>query len=428
MTISVHHKNDSIKGTLQVPGDKSMSHRAVIFGSLAEGETQIENFLLGKDCLRTIEAFRKMGVKIEQHGESVTIQGRGVSGLQEPTEPLFFGNSGTTARLLLGVLSGLPYHFVLTGDDSLSNRPMDRVSVPLRQMGSTIDGRDTGRFLPMSIRGGVLQPIEYKLPVNSAQVKSAILLAGLLTEGTTTVVEPVATRDHTERMIGAFGGTITKNGVNVSIEGPQALKGAAVKVPGDISSAAFFIVAATLVEQSELVIENVGLNETRTGIIDLLKQMGANIHMDVTHYVGDEPVGTVSVKASKLTATTVEGAMIPRLVDEIPLIALAATQAEGKTVIKDAEELRVKETDRVRAIKQVLDVLGATVTEREDGLEIEGGTALQGGTVSSFGDHRIGMMAVIASFLSSEKIEIQNPDCIDISYPTFFEDVKKVIS
>ncbi len=426
MSKELHFFQQSFNGTLTVPGDKSMSHRAIIFGALAEGTTTIENFLIGEDCLSTIKAFQKMGVEIIRTDTTITINGKGIKQLHEPLEPIDFGNSGTTARLLLGILSGLPFHTVLVGDPSLSKRPMDRVTIPLKQMGSKTDGREEGKYLPMSIRGGHLKPITYTLPVNSAQVKSAILLAGLLTEGETTVVEPVQTRDHTERMIGAFGAVINKEGKNISISGKQKLSGANVVIPGDISSAAFFIAGATFVPNSKLTIQDVGLNPTRTGLIDVLKQMGASIITTITDQLGDEPVGTVEVETSSLSGIHISGSIIPRSIDEIPLIALCATQAEGITEIRDAKELRFKETDRIKAIVEVLSKLGANITELEDGLMIKGKTNLVGNEVPSFGDHRIGMMAAIASFITSTPVSIDDTACINISYPTFFQDLNSV--
>ncbi|MBO8154960.1 MAG: 3-phosphoshikimate 1-carboxyvinyltransferase [Bacillaceae bacterium] len=414
-----------IKGNLEVPGDKSISHRAVIFGSLSRGKTIVQNFLEGEDCLSTVEAFRKMGVPIKRDGTTLHIEGKGVSGLQEPLEPLYLGNSGTTSRLLLGILAGQPFHACLTGDESLTRRPMDRVSNPLREMGADIDGREQGKYFPISIRGGHLHPITYTLPVHSAQVKSAILLAGLFADGTTTVVEPVPTRDHTERMLPAFGGQILRKGKHISIRGGQTLEGTDFKVPGDLSSAAFFITAAALVPDSELTIEHVGLNPTRTGIIDILKQMGASIETEMTDKIGDEPVGTVKVRGSRLKGITISGEVIPRVIDEIPLIALAASRAEGVTVIKDARELRYKETDRIKAVVDVLGRLGANIKELDDGMVIEGPVALKGGQVSSYHDHRIGMMAAIASFISKDSITIEHASCINISYPLFFEHLNR---
>ncbi|GAA0481057.1 3-phosphoshikimate 1-carboxyvinyltransferase [Salinibacillus aidingensis] len=426
MQKTIHLKNSTLKGDIQVPGDKSMSHRAVIFGALASGTTIIHDFLSGEDCLSTIKAFQEMGVDVSLVGQTVTIESNGAEYFSEPAEPVHLGNSGTTARLLLGVLAGQPFHTVLTGDQSLSKRPMDRVTVPLHQMGAQSDGRRHGKLLPMSVRGGQLIPIDYTLPVNSAQVKSAILLAGLFANGTTTVTEPVPTRDHTERMITAFGGNMDHSGPAISVTGNQKLKGTELSIPGDISSASFFIAGAILANQSEITIKGVGLNPTRTGILDVVKKMGANIQVETTKHIGDEPVGNIYVTSGNLGETVISGNMIPRVIDEIPLLALLATQADGETVIKDASELRFKETDRIKTIVQVLKKFGASIKEREDGMVIQGGTPLKGGRVSSYGDHRIGMMEAIASLITSEPVEIEDPDCIRISYPDFFKDLQSL--
>ncbi|SET90338.1 3-phosphoshikimate 1-carboxyvinyltransferase [Salinibacillus kushneri] len=426
MKKTIHLKDMALKGDIKVPGDKSMSHRAVIFGALSTGKTVIHDFLSGEDCLRTIKAFQQMGVDVHQDGQTVTIDSKGAHYFTEPHDTIHFGNSGTTARLLLGVLAGRPFHSVLTGDDSLSKRPMDRVTMPIQQMGARTDGRSNGRQLPMSIRGGTLSPIEYELPVNSAQVKSAVLLAGLFANGITTVIEPIPTRDHTERMIKAFGGKIDRLNHRISINGHQSLQGTELSIPGDISSASFYIAGTLLAEHSDITIAEVGLNPTRTGIIDVLEEMGADIQVETTKYIGDEPVGSIHVQSSNLKGITISGNMIPRVIDEIPLLALLATQAEGETLIKDAKELRFKETDRIKTIVQVLNTLGANVIELEDGMKIKGRAKLQGGTVSSYGDHRIGMMEAIASLITNEAVEIENPNCISISYPNFFEDLQNL--
>jgi 3-phosphoshikimate 1-carboxyvinyltransferase len=428
MSMLLQLKHSGLRGELSVPGDKSISHRAVIFASLAEGKTVIENFLLGEDCLRTIQAFQQMGVKIEINDKTVIVYGEGLHSLKEPSKPIDFGNSGTTARLMLGILAGQSFHSVLIGDDSLSKRPMDRVTIPLQSMGAKTDGRCGGKYLPMSIRGGNLSGITYTLPVNSAQVKSAILLAGLYANGSTTVIEPVSTRDHTERMIGAFGGKIQKNGSQITITSGQKLHSTSIKIPGDISSAAFFFVGAAITPGSSLTITNVGLNPTRTGIIDVLQKMGANIVTEYTEKLGDEPVGKVQIEYSNLKGIQLSGEIIPRIIDEIPIVALAATQADGVTEIRDAKELRYKETDRIKAIVTVLSKLGADITELEDGIIIRGKSNLKGNVVSSYGDHRIGMMAAIASLITEGNVEMENPECINISYPTFFQDLSKLVN
>ncbi|WP_138416981.1 3-phosphoshikimate 1-carboxyvinyltransferase [Aquibacillus sediminis] len=424
---TLHPLHTRLQGELQVPGDKSISHRSIIFSALAEGTSTVTNFLDGEDCMSTIAAFQAMGVTIEKSGNTVTIEGKGIDGLQEPTEPINLGNSGTTARLLLGVLAGLPFHFSLFGDASLTKRPMDRVAIPLREMGATIDGRENGSKLPMSVRGGQLSSITFHPPVKSAQVKSGVLLAGLLADGVTEVVEKVATRDHTENMLQAFGGKISKQEETIRIEGGQRLQAIDMQVPGDISSAAFFLVAASLVKDSQVTIENVGLNPTRTGIIDVLKQMGADIVVIEEKAIGGEPVGTITVKQTPLRGITIDGEIIPRIIDELPIIALLATQASGKTIIRDAEELRYKESDRIASVVDTLHALGAKVEATEDGMIIEGNSSLTGAELDSHGDHRIGMMIAVASLIASDDIVLHNPDCIAISYPSFFEDLQKII-
>ncbi|UFU01378.1 3-phosphoshikimate 1-carboxyvinyltransferase [Radiobacillus kanasensis] len=419
--------SSSLKGTLSVPGDKSISHRAVIFGSLAKGTTTITHFLNGEDCLRTIDAFREMGVPIEVKGDTVKIEGNGVDALQEPLHPLYLGNSGTTTRLLLGVLAGLPFHVTIHGDDSLTKRPMDRIVHPLRQMGAYMDGREKGKYLPLSIRGGKLNPIHYQSPVKSAQVKSGVLLAGLLTEGKTSVTELAATRDHTEHMLTAFGGTIKKDGLTSTINGNQSLTGTQIDVPGDISSAAFFLAAAAIVKGSKLVLSDVGINPTRTGIIDVLQKMGATMKVVQQREIGGEPVGDITIEYSTLQGIEIDGEIIPRIIDEIPIIALLASQAKGKTVIRDAEELKFKETDRIEAVVNTLSALGVSIQGTEDGMVISGEQTLKGATVDSYGDHRIGMMIAVASLLSKEPVTLKNSECIAVSYPSFFDDLDRVL-
>jgi len=397
-----------------------------MFGSISEGTTKVEHFLPGADCLSTIACFKNLGVSIEQKGTSVYIEGKGLNGLQEPVGVLDVGNSGTTIRLMMGILSGQPFHTVLIGDESIAKRPMTRVVNPLREMGARIEGRHNGELTPLSVTGSKMKGIRYELPVASAQVKSAILLAGLQAEGTTVVVEPERTRDHTERMILEFGGTVSREGNEISVEGHQHFKGTSIYVPGDISSAAFFMVAAAITENSEVLLKNVGLNPTRTGIIDVMKKMGADIHVDVTHEEG-EPYGDITVRSSRLTATIIEGDLIPRLIDELPVIALLAVKAEGTTIIKDASELKVKETNRIDTVADELSSIGAAITPTEDGLIIEGGSALSGGRVSSHGDHRIGMMLAVAGLLANGELILEDADAIQVSYPSFFEDLNTLI-
>jgi 3-phosphoshikimate 1-carboxyvinyltransferase len=414
----------SLNGTIKVPGDKSISHRAVMFGSIASGVTTIEHFLPGEDCLSTIACFRKLGVTVHQDGSNVTVEGKGLGGLQESETVLDVGNSGTTIRLLMGILSGRPFHSVLVGDESIGKRPMTRVTRPLAQMGANITGRRDAEYTPLSLSGGALKGIEYKLPVASAQVKSAILLAGLQAEGETTVIEPEKTRDHTERMIRLFGGEVISEGNAVSVKGGQQLTATHVNVPGDISSAAFFLVAGAIVPNSSIKLTNVGLNPTRTGILDVLKAMGANMTIEEYDSNSGEPAGNITIKTSSLTGTVLSGDLIPRLIDEIPIIALLASQAEGKTVIKDAAELKVKETNRIDTVVNELKKLGANIDATEDGMIIHGKSGkLKGETVSSHGDHRIGMMLAVAALISTGEVYLDQSEAIAVSYPQFFADL-----
>jgi len=419
----------ALRGTIYVPGDKSISHRAVMLGSIAQGTTTISNFLAGEDCLSTIDCFRKMGVAITQNGTDVIVEGRGIEGLKEPTEILNVGNSGTTTRLLLGILAGCPFHACLIGDESIAKRPMARVTKPLSRMGARIDGRDGGGYTPLSIRGGSLQPIRYSSPVASAQVKSAILLAGLMADGTTTVTEPMKSRDHTERMVRLFGGEVAVDGLTVTVSGKQQLKGADVYVPGDISSAAFFLVAGAIAPNSEIVLKNVGLNPTRIGIIDVLQQMGADLTIENVRNEETEPIGDITIRTSMLKAIEIGGSLIPRLIDEIPIIALLATQAEGTTIIKDAHELKVKETDRIATVVSELRKLGADVEATEDGMVIRGKARLHSTDrqVDSHGDHRIGMMLAIASCITEGNVTLSRSEAIAVSYPNFFDHLQSLI-
>lgn len=429
MTISLKTEGDiRLSGTIRVPGDKSISHRAVMLGAIADGKTKVHGLLTGDDCLNTIDCFRKLGVQISQEGEYVEIDGTGFEGLEEPHEILDVGNSGTTIRLILGILAGAPFHTCLIGDESITKRPMDRVTRPLRQMRAKIDGREDGKFAPISIRGGGLEGIDYTTPVASAQVKSAILLAGLNAEGTTTVIEPQTSRDHTEKMLTAFGCRVEVDGLKTAIKGKQTLKGTTIHVPGDISSAAFFLVAGAIVPDSELSIKNVGINPTRTGIIDVLEEMGADILIEENDGNNFEPRANIIVKTSSLKGIEIGGDIIPRLIDEIPIIALAATQAEGTTIIKDAAELKVKETNRIDTVVEELTKMGAKIEATEDGMIIYGGSTLRPAVVNSHGDHRIGMMLAIASCLAKGETVIENSEAISISYPNFFQHLKELKS
>ncbi|MBP0723768.1 3-phosphoshikimate 1-carboxyvinyltransferase [Bacillus sp. RG28] len=419
-------KSVKLEGRINIPGDKSISHRSVMFGSMATGTTKITNFLAGEDCLSTISCFRELGVSIKQEGSSVEIQGNGLSKLNEPTRVLDVGNSGTTIRLMLGILAGLPFHVSLQGDDSIAKRPMKRVTGPLSQMGAKIDGRQNGTYCPLSIRGGNLEAMDYQSPVASAQVKSAILLAGLQANGTTSVTEPSKSRDHTERMLQAFGVYVIEEGNKVSITGGQTLKATTIEVPGDISSAAFFLVAGAITPNSRIVLKNVGINQTRTGIIDILVKMGALISIQNERVQSFERVADLIIETSDLKGTIISGDVIPRAIDEIPIIALAATQATGTTIIKDAQELKVKETNRIDTVVNELRKLGANIEPTDDGMIIHGKTSLHGGEVDSHGDHRIGMMLAIANLITDSEVSLKRKEAINVSYPTFFEDLQSL--
>ncbi len=423
----LHNNTNVLYGKTAIPGDKSISHRSIIFASLAKGTTKIENFLAGEDCLLTIEAFRKLGVSIKQKDTSVTITSDGHESFREPNVPIYLGNSGTGARLLIGLFAGLPIYTVLYGDQYLSERPMDRVVEPLRQMGASITGRDNGNKLPIAIDGRKLNGIEYSLPVKSAQVKSAVLLGGLFASGETTVHEQTTTRDHTEKMMEACGVSIDGQGTTTTLSASTIHCMNSIHIPGDISSAAFFLAAVAIVPNSRMILTSVGLNETRTGMIDVLTQMGANIKVTKTSKDQAEPYGDIEIAYTSLVGTTIEGDLIPRLIDEIPIIALIATQAKGKTIIRHAEELRVKETDRIQAVVEVLQTFGAHVEETVDGMIIEGRTTLQGGNVSAYGDHRMAMMSTIASFITKDPVTIDDVSSIDISFPTFFEQLEQLV-
>lgn len=417
---------DSLKGTIQIPADKSISHRSIMFGAIAQGTTTIKNFLRGEDCFSTLHAFKALGVAIHDDGEVITVKGKGTEGFQAPKKPLDVGNSGTTIRLMMGMLNTCPFETILYGDDSLSTRPMNRVMLPLREMGAKISGANQTEFPPITIHGASeLKPMTYEMPVASAQVKSALLFAALQTAGTTTIIEKEPSRNHTEEMIRQFGGEITVEDKTIQVTGPQQLVGQEVTVPGDISSAAFFLVAGAIVPNSEILLTNVGINPTRTGILAVLKEMGADLTMQNVDTKND--AADLLIKTSNLKGITIEGAIIPTLIDELPVIALLATQAQGTTIIKNAEELKVKETNRIDATCDELNKLGAKIEATADGLIIHGPTPLHGGAVSSLGDHRIGMMLQVAAMLTEEEVTLEKPEAIAISYPTFFEDVAKLV-
>ncbi len=418
-------KASGLQGTISIPGDKSISHRAIMLGSLARGRTEIHNFLTGEDCLSTARCFRAMGIEMEGLGSTtVTVHGKGLEGLTEPEDVLDVGNSGTTMRLMLGILAGQRFFAAATGDRTIRRRPMGRVTRPLAEMGAKIWGREGGTLAPLAIQGENLRPIHYQSTVASAQVKSSILLAGLYCDGATSVEEPVKSRDHTERMLRYFGGGLQEDGNRVTVTGRPDLQGRKVTVPGDISSAAFFLVAASIVPNSELLVQNVGINPTRDGILEVLEDMGAGFELLNQREESGEPVADILVRSSSLKGVTIGGDIIPRLIDEIPVLAVAAAMAEGETVIKDAQELKVKETNRIVAVVNELSKFGVQVEERPDGLRILGGTPLKGARCQSYHDHRMAMSMAVAGLVAEGETVIENPECINISFPGFTELLK----
>lgn len=413
-------KKLGLKGNFKVAGDKSISHRSVMFGSLAKGDTEISGFLTGDDCLSTISCFKKLGINIELDKEKVLVHGKGINGLTKPTSTLDVGNSGTTIRLISGILSAQNFDSKLTGDSSIQKRPMNRVIKPLSEMGANIESTNNG-FAPLTIYGRKLNAINYTMPVASAQVKSSILLASLFADGVTTIVEPVASRNHTEIMLNYFGANIeNKNGIITSSKVDE-LYAKDLTVPGDISSAAFFIVAALVCENSHIIIENVGINPTRTGIIDALKAMGGKINILNQRQSGGELVADIEVFSSNLTSTTLEGDIIPRMIDEIPVFAVAALCAKGTTYIKDATELKVKESNRIATIKEEFSKMGVNIIETEDGMIIKGEQKFKGATVYSHLDHRIAMSCAVAGIIADGETTITDADCVAISFPNFYE-------
>ncbi|EMF0059448.1 3-phosphoshikimate 1-carboxyvinyltransferase [Enterococcus hirae] len=416
---------NGINGELVIPADKSISHRSIMFGAISKGTTIVNNFLKAEDCLSTIAVFKQLGVRITEKNEQIMIEGKGFEGLTAPSSRLDAGNSGTTMRLVLGILAGCPFTSEIAGDASLNRRPMERVMKPLREMGADLQGTAEAEFPPLNVTGNTLHGIEYHMPIASAQVKSAILFAALQAEGTTKIIEKEQSRNHTEEMIKQFGGKIQVEGKEIIVTGPQQLIGQEVTVPGDISSAAFYLVAASILANSEVLLKQVGINPTRTGILDVLMKMGANIEerqLDEQNQAAD-----LIVRSAQLHACEIQGEIIPRLIDELPIIALAATQATGTTIIRDAQELKVKETNRIDATAEELTKMGANIEPTEDGLIIHGPTPLHGATVDSHGDHRIGMMLQIAALLTAEPVELLNPEAVNISYPEFFTDLAKLV-
>lgn len=420
-------KAQGLHGSLRIPGDKSISHRSIMFGSLAKGVTTVRDILRGEDVLSTMQVFRDLGVTIEDDGDVVRIHGVGFDGLKAPQNKLDMGNSGTSIRLISGVLAGQDFEVEMFGDDSLSKRPMDRVTIPLRQMGVEVSGQTDRDLPPLKMHGSKsLNPIHYQLPVASAQVKSALIFAALQADGESVIIEKEKTRNHTEDMIQQFGGQLQVDGKEIRISGGQSFTAQEVVVPGDISSAAFWLVAGLVVPNSKIVLENVGINETRTGIIDVIKDMGGKIALSDIDQVAKS--ATITVETSELKGTEIGGDIIPRLIDELPIITLLATQAQGKTVIRDAEELKVKETDRIQVVADALNAMGANIVPTEDGMIISGKTALHGAEVNTLGDHRIGMMTAIAALLVQDgEVDLQRAEAINTSYPSFFSDLEGLI-
>ena len=422
-----------LSGELTVPGDKSISHRAIMFGSLAEGTTTIHGFLKGADCLSTIDCFRKMGISIEEKEDTIYVHGKGLHGLHKPEETLDVGNSGTTTRLISGILAGQNFDTVLSGDASLNSRPMGRIMKPLSMMGADITSiHDTG-CAPLSIKGRSLNAIHYDSPVASAQVKSCVLLAGLYANGKTSVTEPALSRNHTERMLRSFGANIVSDKNTCTITPPETLHGQHIEVPGDISSAAFFIVAALITPNSEIIINNVGINDTRAGILKVCQDMGANITLLNAREEGGEPVADLLVKTSSLRGTIVEGDIIPALIDELPVIALMACFAKGQTIIKDAHELRVKESDRIAIMTENLGAMGADIIDTDDGFIINSRSdntipTLHGASINCSMDHRIAMTFAVAGLNADGETIITDSDCVDVSYPGFFAQLKQLFS
>ena len=415
-------KVNKLNGTLAIPGDKSISHRAVMFGSLAEGTTRITNFLEGADCLSTISCFQKMGINIQNNNGEILVHGKGLHGLKAPDDVLDVGNSGTTTRLISGILAGQDFISELTGDASIRKRPMKRIMTPLSQMGADIVSLNGNGCAPLKISGKKLQAIHYDSPVASAQVKSCVLLAGLYADGITSVTEPVLSRNHTEIMLNYFGADVTSEGTTASVKPDPSLYGREILVPGDISSAAYFIAAGLLVPNSEILLKNVGTNPTRDGILRVCKAMGADITL-LNETKEGEPTADLLIRSSSLHGTTVGGAIIPTLIDELPMIAVMAAFAEGTTVIRDAAELRVKESDRIQVMTENLQKMGADIQATDDGMIINGGKPLYGAEIESHLDHRVAMSFAVAGLLCDGPLTIRNGECVNISYPEFYSDL-----
>lgn len=414
-----------VDGTITLPGDKSISHRSLMIAAIADGRSEIENLSSGQDVQSTRQCLEDMGVKITDEEHIVIVNGVGLTGLQDPHKVLDVGNSGTTIRLISGILAGQDFTSVLTGDDSIKQRPMSRIIKPLRQMGVEIYA-EKDEYAPIKIHGGEVNAIEYQSPIASAQVKSCVMFAGLFAHGRTVVTEKAATRDHTELMLSKFGASVNKEGLRVSVDGPARLQGQQVFVPGDMSSAAYFIAAALLIPDSSILVKNVGINPTRRALLELLTDFGANIDIINVRTIDNELMADLFVKYSKLKGMKIEGAIIPQVIDELPILAVLATQAEGVTEISNAEELRFKESDRLRSMSFNLQRMGARVEEKKDGLIIEGTTSLTGAEIETFHDHRIAMSFAIAGLVAKSETHIKDANCANISYPGFFDILREV--
>lgn len=417
------HKSHPLKGEITVPGDKSISHRGIMLGALANGTTSITNFLKGADCLSTISCFQKMGIEIEETENEILVHGKGLHGLSAPKEILDAGNSGTTTRLISGILAGQNFSCDLTGDASIQKRPMKRIMTPLSMMGADITSVHNNGCAPLHIKGAPLKGISYQSPVASAQVKSCVLFAGLYADGKTSVTEPFLSRNHSELMLSSFGASVQTCGTTATIEPEPVLTAQKVEVPGDISSAAFFIAAGLLIPGSELLIKNVGINPTRDGILRVCRQMGANLELLNTRTQCGEPVADILVKHSELNGTVIEGDLIPTLIDELPVIAVMAACANGETIVRNAEELKVKESNRLEIIVHHLSEMGCDITGTEDGMIIRGGKPLHGAVLDSHLDHRIAMSFAVSGLVADGETEITNADCVNISYPGFYRDL-----
>lgn len=419
-------RSNGLKGEVKIPGDKSISHRAVMLGALAKGTTKITDFLQGADCLSTMECFRRMGIQIQNTSGEVLVHGQGLHGLAAPSDLLNVGNSGTTIRLLSGILAPQPFSATLTGDASIQKRPMKRVMEPLSQMGAKIESISGNGCAPLRISGTPLKGIHYKTPVASAQVKSCILFAGMYADGATTVTEPVLSRDHSERMLEHFGARLTREGTAVTIQPEPQLAAREIPVPGDISSAAYFIAAAALVPHSEILIRNVGINPTRSGMLEVCRAMGADIQYLNERDDSGEPTADLLVRSSSLKGTVIEGAVIPALIDELPVLAVMAAFAKGETIIRNAEELKVKESDRIAVMVENLSAMGADITGTPDGMIIRGGPALHGAEIHTYKDHRIAMSFAVAALAAEGTTHIEDADCVNISYPDFYGDLQRL--